>query len=222
MDMQYDIWHKKVVKKIQPVSDLVLYFRALLFGLAVFGVAYGYTAWSGIPNMLNKSVADTASILIGISMLLSSLCYFWDFVDSKIVYRKHLGLVGFAFGVTHIILSFSALQSLFVGATWQRGIPWPLLTAAVATLIFSIMAAISNQYAARELGGRLWRGILRFGYVAVLLIWAHVVLLKMARWETWFNAGMKTPPSMSLLVTLFITVVLIMRVALWYALKRKK
>lgn len=220
--MQYSLWHKKVVKKVGPISELTLYFHSALFGLLVFGICYWYTSILKIPNVLNKSVADAAVVLIGFSMLLSSLCYFWNFVDSKIVYRKHLGLVGFAFAVTHIVLSFSALQSLFEVATWQKNAMWPMLTGALAMIIFSIMAAISNQFMATELGGKVWRGILRTGYIGVVLVWAHVILLKAPRWLTWLQGGMKTPPSTSIIISCFLAFVVLMRIALWFSLKPKQ
>ena len=220
--MQYDKWHKTVVKTIKPLSEKQLYLRVLIFGLLIFGATYGYTTWNKIPGVLNKSVADTSIILMGFSMLLSSICYFWNFLDNKIIYRKYLGLIGFAFAITHVVLSYSALLNLFNPETWQKGAMWPAFTAAIATGIFTIMALISNQYAARELGGRVWRGILRTGYIAMILVWLHVVLLKSGRWITWWEGGRQTPPSMSLLVTIFITIVVLMRIALWWSLRKNK
>jgi hypothetical protein len=93
--MRYSQWHKKTVKAIGPVTETSLYLKTLVFSLVIFAITYGYTAWMKIPNVLNKSVADTSIILIGLSMLLSGVCYFWNLFDTKIVYRKHLGLVSF-------------------------------------------------------------------------------------------------------------------------------
>lgn len=205
----------------RPPSTLTRYFQVLIFSLTIFGLAYGYTARMGIPNLLNKGAADTAIILIGLSMILSGVCYFWNFFDPMIRYRKYLGLVGWAYGLAHLVLSFSTLQSLFNFENWQRGAIWPALTGVLATIIFTIMAAISNSKMAQLLGGKVWRATLRSGYIATFLILIHVILLKSARWITWYEGGMKTLPSMSLVVTLFIVFVLLMRVALWVSLKRK-
>lgn len=202
------------------VTDFWHYIKVLVLGLAVFAFSYSYTASQNIPNVLNKSVADTSIILIGLSMLLSSLCYFWNFLDSQSIYRRHLGLIGFAFGLVHIGLSWSTLQKLFDMATWQRGAYWPALTGLIATVIFTIMALISNTYSIKKLG-RAWRPILRWGYLALIMVFAHVVVLKSARWITWYNGGMATPPSMSLMVTIFMVVVLVMRVVLLFSLKRR-
>ena len=202
------------------IIDAGHYLKVLVLGLLIFGATYYYTQSQQIPNVLNKSVADTSIILIGLSMLLSSLCYFWNFLDSQSIYRKHLGLIGFAFGLVHIGLSQSALFGLFKPETWERGAHWPAFTGMLATVIFTVMTLISNTYSMKKLG-RAWRPILRWGYAAVILVFAHVVLLKSARWITWYNNGMVTPPSMSLLVSGFMLLVLVMRIVLLLALQRK-
>lgn len=203
-------------------SEIKLYLHTLIFGLIVFGLTYGYITYLQIPGQLNKSVADTAIILIGWSMLLSSVCYFWNFLDKLIIYRKYLGLIGFAFAITHIILSYTPLLKLFSVEAWQTSVPWAPLAGLIATIIFTVMALISNTYMAAKLGGRRWKFILRTGYVAVVLIAIHVVVLKSGRWINWYNEGMTEAPSMSILVTVFMMIVLLMRIVLWIVLKGKK
>jgi DMSO/TMAO reductase YedYZ heme-binding membrane subunit len=205
----------------KSLSDLDLYFRTALFSLVVFAVCYGYTSYLKIPNVLNKTAADVSILLMGLSMILSGVCYFWNRFDHFIQYRKHLGMVGFAYGVAHFFLSFSAFTQLFSAATWQKGLMWPALNGALAMVIFTAMALVSNQKAARMLGGKNWKLVLRTGYLAVIFIFFHVVLLKSGRWITWFNGGMKTLPSLSLIVTVWMVLVLGMRLALWFALMRK-
>lgn len=206
----------------QPPSELSLYLRVLVVSALIFGGFYAYTTWLQIPNVLNKTAADTSIFLMGMSMLMSSIGYFGKRLDSWVRYRKHLGLVGFAFGLAHWFLSWGAFQNLLKAETWQKGAMWPALTGLLALGIFTVMALISNSQAARLLGGKWWRFILRSGYLAVILVWLHVVLLKSGRWVTWYENGMKTLPSLSLLVTVFMTVVLVMRVVLWIATRRKQ
>jgi DMSO/TMAO reductase YedYZ heme-binding membrane subunit len=200
--------------------ELGFYLKTSIFGLIVFAMCYGYLRWMNIPGELNKSVADTSILLMGLSMVLSSVCYFWNFLDWAIVYRKYLGLIGFAFGLAHVVLSWNVLLSLMQATTWEQGKMWPALAGTVALLIFTVMALISNSFSARLLGGKNWRYILRTGYLAVILVSFHVVLLKSARWVTWYQGGMKTPPSLSLIVTIFMAVVVIMRLLLWLRLSR--
>jgi DMSO/TMAO reductase YedYZ heme-binding membrane subunit len=198
------------------------YFLTGIFGLVVFGLCYAYFKWMGIPGELNKAAADTSIILMGLSMWLSSLGYFFNVFDWAIVYRKFLGLIGFAFALAHLILSWEPFKALFSAATWQAGHAWPALAGVIALVIFTIMALISNSGAARLLGGKAWRHVLRTGYIAVLLVMVHVVLLKSPRWISWYEGGMKTPPAVSLLVTIFMAVVVLMRLLLWVALLRKQ
>ena len=176
--MSFSVWHRRVIKKITPPSELHLYVRVFIFGLLIAAIFYWYTTWLKVPNPLNKAFDDTSITVIGLSMLLSSVCYFWDFMDTKIIYRKHLGLVGLAFGLTHIFLSFGVFTRLFTSQAWQQGIPYGPVTGVLATIIFAIMAIASNQYAAHVLGGVSWRKMLRTGYLGVVLIWLHVFFLK--------------------------------------------
>lgn len=202
------------------LEELPFYLKSGIFGSLVFALSYAYMGWLNIPGQLNKSMADTAIILMGFSMLLSSVCYFWNFLDWAIIYRKYLGLIGFAFALAHIALSWTPFMSLFTINTWQQGKMWPLFMGAVALGIFCIMAFVSSSFIARKLGFVTWKRILRTGYGAVILVWFHVVLLKSARWVTWYQGGMRTPPSLSLLVSMFMIVVIIMRIFLWWSLRK--
>lgn len=209
------------VKKSFWAHQGPLYFKTGLLSAVIFAGTFYYTKWMSVPNELNKSLADTAVVLIGLSMLISSLCYFWNSFDWSIVYRKYLGLVGFAYALAHLLLSWGPFLTITNATTWQQGRMWPVLTGLLALIIFAMMAAISNAFSARLLGGRTWRYVLRTGYVALFLVGAHVVLLKSARWLVWYQGGMKTLPSMSLLVTGFIGLVIAMRLLLWWRLSRR-
>ncbi len=220
--MSYQQWHQQAVKKAGPASSLTLYFNTLVFGLFMLAIFYFFTQFQGLGNPLNKAVADTSIVLIGLSMMLSGLCYFWDFVDTKIIYRKYLGLVGFGFALVHIWLSLPVFKRLLDLAYWTDLGNLRFTSAGAATVIFLLMALISNKYAAAELGGILWRKMLRVGYLAVVLIWLHVYLLKSSQWLDWYREGMQSLPTLSMLVAIFMTLVILLRVALWESLIRKK
>jgi DMSO/TMAO reductase YedYZ heme-binding membrane subunit len=203
-------------------SEKKLYYHALIFSLLSFFAFYYYGYFFlGFKDPLNKAVADASIFLVGCSMVLGSMCYFWNFLDSKVIYKKHLGLIGFAFSLIHIGLSFPALKRLVQIETWQENMFWAPLTGLIAAVIFTVMALISNKFAATHLGGKTWRSILHTGYIAIILTWIHVVVLKSHRWGEWLAKGMPTPPSGSLLVSIFMIFVILMRVALWISLKNK-
>lgn len=220
--MPYQRWYAQVEKKVAHVPERHLWWRAGFFSLFLFMLVFWYINATTPYSPLNKAVADTAVLLIGLSMLLSSLCYFWNFVDTKIVYRKHLGLAGFAFAGAHLLLSWAPFLSLFKTDTWGSSRLYPVLAGTTAMVIFVVMALVSNQYSATALGGKIWRTILRLGYPALLLVALHVTLLKYARWVTWAEEGFTSLPSMSLLMTAFIVIVLVMRMALEVSLRRQR
>lgn len=220
--MVYLKWQSDVLKKAGVVTETQLYLKTLFFSFLIFGLTYFYLDSQDARNILNKTVADTSVILISSSMLLSSLCYFWNFVDTKIIYRKHLGLIGFAYLLIHIYLSLTSFLSLFKPTIWLHGTYWPLLTGFIALLIFTMMALISNKYSAIKLGGYGWRLLLRSGYIAVALTWIHVFLLKSSRIISWYAEGAKTTPPSSLFLLIFMSIVIIMRVLLWLSILKKK
>lgn len=220
--MQYDTWFHSTIKKISPTSPLLLYAHTLVFGLLFFAIFYVYNAALGASGLLNKAVADTAVILIGLSMALSGLCYFWDIFDTKIIYRKYLGLMGYAFTLVHVLLSTRAFAKFLDPVAWETGSVLPVIEATMATAIFTIMALISNAYSAKELGGVTWRRILRTGYIALIFVLMHVALLKAKHWMEWWQSGFGAPPIASLMVSIFILLVLLLRIALWASLLMKK
>ena len=209
-------------KKNKFLFDLSLYLKTFVFSLLIFAGLYLYLSAQNIPGTLNKAVADTATFLVALSMIFSSLGYFFNFADRLAIYRKHLGMIGFAFAVWHLLLSWSALLNLFKIETWESMRMWPMLTGFLAFLIFTKMALISNQLSIRLLGSKLWKLILRFGYLALVLVILHVFLLKSARWLTWYQEGMQGPPALSLLVVIFTTIVLVLRIVLWWSLAKRK
>jgi DMSO/TMAO reductase YedYZ heme-binding membrane subunit len=221
--MPYQKWFKKTVEKTsQTETDFNRYIHVLTLGLVIFGIFYLYLFWQGSLNILNKAIADASVILIGLSMLLTAICYFWDFADTKIIYRKHLGLVGFAFALTHVVLSQQSLFLLLDQSMWRSAAIKPVVAGLTATIIFTIMAVISNNIATKKLGGVGWRRILRTGYAALFFVLVHVAFLKAQYWINWWQSGLNRPPALSLVVTIFIGVVLLSRVLLWISLLIKK
>ncbi len=207
-------------KNSAAMTDIKRYFQTALFTAVLFGLSYWYLGVLKLPNLLNKAVADTSIVLIGLSMVMSSVSYFWNFADPLVSYRKHLGVIGFWLGLGHLFLSWGAFQRLINPETWAKGVPWATFTAMIALVIFALMTLISNMTMTKMLG-RWWKPLLRFGYVAIALIWLHVYFLKASSIMKWYAEGMKALPPSSVIMLGFMTVVMIMRGMLWLSLKRK-
>ena len=71
---------------------------AIKFGSIICFTLIIYTwLYNSAFNLISfsQAVAGAAGILIGSSLALSGMGYFFDFLDSKVAYRKQLGLLGF-------------------------------------------------------------------------------------------------------------------------------
>ncbi len=190
-------------------------------GLTMFMFLY-LLAFSVIPAdilMLNQAFANAGMVIIGLSFALSGLCYFWDFVDTKIIYRKHLGLVGFWLIVAHGVITLG-LPEFPLAAFFLPENIIAFLAAVGATLILIMMALISNQVAVRELGGKRWRALLRLGYLAYIFGIIHMAIKKYPVWSDWAITGASSGmPPISLLVVFFAICVLSLRLTLWSAIR---
>ncbi len=193
-------------------------------GLTMFVFLY-LLVFGALPAdvlMLNQAFANAGMVMIGLSFALSGLCYFWDFVDTKIIYRKHLGLVGFWLIMIHGVITL-ALPNFPLAAFFSSENIVAFLAAVGATLILVMMALISNQVAVRELGGKRWRALLRLGYLAYVFGIVHMAIKKYPVWSDWAAAGAASNmPPISLLVVLFAFVVIGLRLALWSSIRQSK
>lgn len=230
----------EIVKKRGVILPAQLSFHTAWVSVLVFIFCYWYlsvTEAATLPVTANKAAADTAMILIGLSFALSSLCYFWDLVDTKIVYRKYLGLAGFAFGLGHAAMSlvfylylkprgYETNPIFILDHQWDFGSfvisnLYAFASAVIALLIFAMMAVISNQYAIVELGGVWWRRLLRVGYLAYIFATLHFLIKNIPEWKAMFTAGIITPPPLNFAIFLLVCTVITLRLALWYSLRKK-
>lgn len=227
------------MNKRQGSRPHLLLWRTIWFSAGIFLVTFGYlviTETGSTAALGNKALAETAMLLIGCSFALSGLCYFFDVFDTKIIYRKHLGLVGFAFALAHGGLSlFYYLGHAPAGSdgsgafelehVWQYpGFTlsnlWAFTAALAAMLIFLMMAAISNAYALHELGGRRWRFLLRIGYLAYFLAVIHFSIKNIPAWIAALGRSPEPSlPPLNFIIFCFAFFVFGLRLALWWVLR---
>lgn len=178
------------------------------------------TTGQGI-RIFNHTLADASIVLIGMSLALSGICYFWNFADTYIGYRKYLGLAGFYMAAAHTVIALTR-RPLSAFLTPDRILPF--LAAALSIVLFAIMAAVSNTPAIKRLGYPHWKKILAFGYIAYVAGLLHFGMLNYARWFSWLAGteaiGTQVPP-LSFIVFVFGGFVLGLRVALWIDTRKK-
>lgn len=201
-----------------PVFGTVLF--ALLLFLLVSMYLYGFYQSYDL-RIINKAYATTALILIGFSFALSGICHFFPRASHFIVYRKPLGLYGFALVVAHGVISLFFLPSLFPFPTYyvQETNMLSFLFALVATMILTMMAVISNKFSVQKLGGKLWKRLLGLGYTAYFLSIVHFSLKTYSHWFDWIPNRTIPPPE--LLLFCFACGVLLLRITLFFATRKK-
>lgn len=200
-----NIFARSVRLKMWRNSLIIAYNIFLIFLWYAFFLRGSLTIAS-----VNDVIAATASIMIGFSFALSGLCYYFNFLDTKIAYRKYLGLVGFwlAFLYTFILVILNP-QKYFYGLfahVWSADI----ILGFMALGIFTFMAIISTHWAMRRMGVTYWRIGLRLGYLAYALLIMRAIIIEGDMWQIWFAYPHGLPP-LRLIGTVFATLVLCLR-----------
>lgn len=194
--------------------------HTILFSLFVLLVSGAYlTLERGAFSLgvVNRAFAHAAFYLIGISFALSSLAHFWHVFSATIVYRKDIGLAGFAFAMAHSVVSLWFLPDRFPYPEYYLASENILsfAFAASALLIYAVMAAISNHFATHLLGGTIWRYLLRLGYVAYVYTVLHFGLKEYPHWIEWFTNRDHLFPHASFFLFLFGVLVILLRLSIW-------
>lgn len=163
---------------------------------------------------INKSLADTAVIVMGISFLIGPLCRIVPVLARVVRIRKYFGLVGFSFGVGHIMLSLFLWNTRFPLSYYLSHI-WGIIAGIMATGIFILMTTSSNRAAYIHLGAKRWKQVQRFGYLAMFLLVVHISIAAMPRWELWWKGQVSMPNSA--MVAIVIGVIFLIRGVTWIA-----
>lgn len=211
---------------MSPLQKVKL--KTIVFSTLLFLCLCGYVFWQYQTlnrNLINKTTADTAVILLGLSFALSGLSYFLGgFFTQALKYRKYLGLSGFALAGTHALGVLLLRQDRFP-------IPGYYLTlegytififGLTALLIFAMVTVVSTKKMIIRLGTTRWRELMRVGYLAYVLVIAHFAVTQNREWLLWLQTQPLTSPPLSLAMFLFGSAVIFLRVALALALRSAK
>ncbi len=207
-DDYHSIFHPSVISKMWIHS---LGLASVLF---MFFLGYVFLE-SGSFSLLSVSMATaaTAAIMIGLSFALSGFCFYFDFLDRKIAYRKYLGLVGFWFALTYSIMLLFVDPNRYFYGFFVNVLSADFILGLTAMSIFTFMALISNNWAMKKLGVKRWRYGLRLGYLAYLLLIIRAMVLDHDIWIAWFHSPVTLPP-VRLIISIFATIVLVFRLSM--------
>lgn len=172
----------------------------------------------------NRVLADVSLLLIGLSFALSGICYYWNFADHFIIYRKQLGVVGFGYAVIHSLISiFLPHAQPFLLYYLQSDNLIGFISALIALIIYIGMIIVSTKYIIQQIGGQMWRKLLRVGYIAYFFSILHFGIQIYPSWLLWLTGkGTTLLPPFSLFVFLSGMAVILLRIFLWISLAHKK
>lgn len=168
--------------------------------------------------IMNKAVAMSATILIGISFLLGPLTRFWpnQFI-SHLYLRKHLGIIGFWFAALHAIMSLVLLNPSNYSKFFLESGKFNLigessmLFGILSFLIFTAISITSLPPIEKHMHPDQWKLVQRMGYLAYFFVLLHVTIMGYSGWfraDSW-QYGMA---SISLISALFVLFVLLIRI----------
>jgi DMSO/TMAO reductase YedYZ heme-binding membrane subunit len=207
----------------QKLNAFLMWLKTDMFGCLVFLVGLGYMyLYRGTIDVavLSENLALTGGILIGLSFALSGITFFYNFLDSKLKYRKYIGLLGYYFAVAYTITLIVRFPDLYWNQLPVSVLTWEALLGITAMAILSFMAIISQNWAALRLG-KHWRPLLRLGYLAYAVLILRAIIIEAPGWSLWAES-FKTVPPPRLLLTIYALLVILLRVVLEIALQKKK
>lgn len=164
-----------------PQSSLArkMWGSSLLVGLGIyiFFVFYIFLYDQGFSfSSFVKTFAGTANFLFALSLSLSAFGYFFNFLDSKVAYRKYFGLLGYFSALTYMLLVPVVNPERYFYGFFNNFWSSDIILGLLSMGIFTVMALISNNTAMLWIGPKRWRFLLRFGYLAFFLLVLRAIL----------------------------------------------
>jgi DMSO/TMAO reductase YedYZ heme-binding membrane subunit len=216
---------------LQPTTGrwfAVVFGGSVAYAIARYHLA-GDVEWRHFPLfILNKATSLAAVIFVGSSYLIGKLIRWYD--DDKalrLVVIKFCGLMGFFLAAIHAFMSVAILRpsyfAKYFGDVGRLNLQGELgMAVGVIALFFLLSPAITTlPMMPKALGGWRWKRTQRVGYLALVLVVVHLVVLGFKGWLTpgkW-TAGL---PPISLLACLVALVPLVVKRKLVLARERRK
>jgi len=192
---------------------------------AVFGSALGYSilryhivgdvAWSDFPLfILNKATSLAAVGLVACSYLVGRV-FKWHNHDPviRLVVVKFCGLSGFFLAGMHAFFSVCILRPAYFAKYFEESGRLNMIgeigmTTGVVALFFLMSPAITTlPMMPKAIGGKRWKRAQRVGYLALILVVAHLVDLGWKGWTTPEKWGGLPPISLIAVVAALIPLV---------------
>jgi sulfoxide reductase heme-binding subunit YedZ len=132
---------------------------------------------------LNHSTGLVALIYLVANLWIGIIWAFWKKWPSQLRFllqaRRFLGVVTFLYVCAHVFLYF-ALESFQKKGFIQVIEKNYLICGALAFLGMTVLAATSNDFSLKKLGGKKWKDLHRMVYIVMALVMAHIFQIEKA------------------------------------------
>ena len=159
-------------------------FRFSIFSLAFWILEFLYQYYllvpKNLPSALVRSFALTGATLIGAALFSSAIFKWFPRTARYWQYRRYLGVSGAVFVNFHALAAYYSVYDFDIGAAYYTFNPIknPIVFGSLALPIFLLMALTSTDWAVQKLGGRNWKTLHRFVYIAYPLSIFHFLLMR--------------------------------------------
>ncbi len=195
----------------------VVFGVSLLYAIVRYHFA-GDVAWRHFPLFIfNKATSLAAVVFVSCSYLIGKIIRWHDHDKAlRLVVIKFCGLMGFFLAGIHAFFAVSLLSPAYYGKYFDAGGRLNLqgelaISVGVVALFFLMAPALMTlPMMPKAVGGQRWKRGQRMGYLTLILVVAHLVVLGLKGWlapKSW-QAGL---PPISLLAVLVALVPLLVK-----------
>jgi len=214
--------HKPSTFRDYVIASLMAGALVAFFSLYLFirrGYLFDAPPTADTLYVFNKVLIGAGTILLALTFLIGPIVRYFDRLDAWLGYRKEIGIVGALLAVSHGLISyfllplkFPASKLDFTSLTFAAGL--------IGAFLLAFLFIISFKKAIDLLGGSRWWFLQRWGLrLVIALTLIHVYVMKWDGWMKWLKQGgvptaeLAHPlmPGLGMLVTLFLTWVVIVR-----------
>ena len=217
------LWQPTTVRWFTIVFGACLFYAVVRYHLA------GDVAWRHLPLfILNKATSMAAVVFVGCSYLIGKVIHWHDHNKIlRLVVIKFCGLMGFFLAGIHAFMAVMLMTPVYFAKYFEASGKMNLqgelgMSVGVVALFLLVSPAITTlPMMPKELGRWRWKRSQRLGYLSLVFVVVHLVVLGLKGWLTpkGWPAGL---PPISLISLLAALVPLVVKSNLIYAKRQRK
>ncbi len=215
--------HKPSSMRDYLIASLITASLLVFFGFYLFirrGYFFDAPLTADTLFVPNKALAGVAVTLLAFTFLIGPITRYFDRFDTWLSYRKEIGIMAGFLAVAHGLVSYYLLPIKFP-QVWIEFSSMEFGAGLAGAIVLILLFVLSWKSIITRMSGRLWWFLQRWGLrAAVVLTLIHVYIMKWSGWIKWLQQGggkataeLANPwmPGLGILVTLFITWVVVIR-----------